>query len=239
MINNPFGKRSTLKPILAYQELDIYLFADEIISTFLTPKFLKESQVVPQSWQFEKPPEISSEKGEAIFTNKVAIYAKDGEIIFTEAIDSDRKSTVNICQLSKKWVNTFKDFNYSSVRIGFRSFFTFEGDKRSRFAQYIPSVVLSSNNFQSSSIEPIRGVVKLLFTNEKSNFVINVEDVLLEKEDGSPFAGATFSTDFSYDIDKSKDWEKLLQIEQFINDWEVYWEMYEDVVSEGFLKMKN
>jgi hypothetical protein len=53
MINNLFGKRDNFKPILGYQELDIYLFADEIISTFLTPKFLKESQVVPQSRNYD------------------------------------------------------------------------------------------------------------------------------------------------------------------------------------------
>ena len=226
-----------MKPIPEFQELDITLFADEIISTFLTSKFLKESQIVPQNWEFTSPPEISSEQGKVTFTNEVSISARDGEIVFTEPIDSRRVSKMNIDKLAKTWVNTLSQFNYSVVQIQARSFFTFESDKRSNFTQYIPADVLVPKNLESASIKPIRGNVNLLFTSRKGEFVIKVEDVTLRQEDNSLQAGAMFSGDFSYEVEEKSVNERQKQINRFIDGWEEDWKLYQDIVIKKFLKM--
>lgn len=229
-----------MKPIIKYQELDIYLNANEIISTFLTPKFLKESHIVPKEWDFKNPPEITSEQGQATFNNEVSLYAKDGEIIFTEPVAYRyvKPSNLNIPFLAKKWINTFNQFNYSLTRIGFRSFIWFERNEKSDFSQYIPSTVLVANDLQSASIEPIRGSIELLFNNPKDDFVLKIEDAtIVEETDSSLIAGAFFSTDFSRNIEGISNRDKLEQINKFIDEWEEYWELYEDIVNRKILKM--
>jgi hypothetical protein len=230
-----------MKPIIKYQEIDIYLISQEIISTFLTPKFLKESRVIPREWEFSSPPEITSQQGQVTFNNEVSLYARDGEIIFTEPIAYrySKPSNINVSLLSKKWVNTFNEFNYSLARIGFRSFISFERDNKSNFSQYIPTTLLAPNDLQSASIEPIRGSIELLFNNPKDDFVLKIEDaIIVEETDGSVVvAGAFFSTDFSRDVKGVSDRDKLNQINQFIDEWEEYWELYEDIVNRKFLKM--
>lgn len=58
-----------MKPILEFYELAFVLIAEEIISTFLMPKFLKESLIVPQDWELKHPPQIDAETGKVSFTN--------------------------------------------------------------------------------------------------------------------------------------------------------------------------
>lgn len=226
-----------MKPIPEFQELDITLLADEIIPTFLTSKFLKESQIVPQMWEFASPPEISSEQGKVMFTNEVSISARDGEIIFTEPIDNRRSSKMNIDKLAKNWVNTLSQFNYSAIQIQARSFFTFQPDRRSNFTQYIPTDVLALNNLESASIKPIRGNVNLLFTSRKGEFLIKVEDVTLRQADNSLQAGAMFSGNFSYEIEGKSANERQKQINRSIDGWEEDWRIYQDIVIKKFLKM--
>jgi hypothetical protein len=221
-----------MKPIPEFQELDITLFADEIISTFLTSKFLKESQIVPQNWGFASP-----EQGKVVFTNEVSISARDGEIVFTEPIDSRRISKMNIDLLAKNWVNTLNEFNYSAIQIQVRSFFTFQLDRSSDFTQYISTDVLGPNNLESASIKPIRGNVNLLFTSRKGEFIIKVEDVTLKQEDNSLQAGAMFSGDFSYEVEEKSANERQKQIGQFIDGWQEDWKIYQDIVIKRFLKM--
>ncbi len=229
-----------MKPIIKYQELDIYLYSDEIIATFLTPKFLKESRIIPRDWEFSSPPEITSQQGQVTFNNEVSLYARDGEIIFTEPIAYRycKPSNINISLLSKKWVNTFNKFNYSLARIGFRSFIWFERDKKSNFSQYIPTTVLAPNDLQSASVEPIRGSIELLFNNPKDDFVLRIEDAtIVEETDNSLIAGALFSTNFSFDLEGISERDKLNRINQFIDEWEEYWELYEDIVNRKILKI--
>ena len=58
-----------MKPELESNNLIISLFAPEILPSFLTEKFLKESTVIPKDWQFAEPPDIGESDALVIFTN--------------------------------------------------------------------------------------------------------------------------------------------------------------------------
>lgn len=90
-----------MKLIPQFKELSITLFAKEIIPTFITSKFLKESQIIPQEWEFAQPPEIDAQTGKVKFTNDIIISARIGTVTISETF------TFLLYQNCKLWKNRY------------------------------------------------------------------------------------------------------------------------------------
>lgn len=232
-------ENTSMKPIPEFQELAITLFAKEIIPTFLTSKFLRESRIIPKGWEFAQPPQIDAQTAKVAFTNDVFISARVGAITFSENLDGKNVLDVKIPSLVYKWVKTLHKFDYQQIEIEPSSFFTLEEKSADFFRYYIPTALLTPGSWKEASLKPIRASLSLAFTSEKGEFFIKIEDVRLRQANNSLQPGVMFSGNFFYEIAGDTTSERLQNLYQLLEHWREDLETYREIVNHRFLGQKT
>jgi hypothetical protein len=228
-----------MKPLPEFQELAITLFAQEIVPSFLTSKFLKESRIIPKEWEFERPPEINAQTGKATFTNDVVISARLGAVTFSENLHGKKLLDVKIPNIVDKWVKTLHKFDYQAIEIEPSSFFSFEKESTKLFRHYIPAVLLAPGDWHEGSLKPLRASLNLAYTSKKGEFIIKIEDVLLRENDNSFQPGAMFSGNFACELSGNTASQKRDRLYEFIKGWQEDLEIYRDIVNKKLLGLNN
>jgi hypothetical protein len=228
-----------MKPIPEFQQLEITLFAKEIVPAFMTSKFLKESRIIPKEWEFAQPPEIDAQAGKVAFTNDVFISANVGVVIFSEKFDGTNTSDVKIPSLVSKWVKTLSKFDYQVVEINFSSFFTFEGKNNDNFCNYISTSLLANGAWKEVSEQPLRASLSLAYTLKQKEFSIKIDDVQLRNSKNSLESGVMFSGNFPYEVAGNTAAERIKYMNQLLELWHEDLEIYQDIVDKKFLNLSG
>lgn len=229
-----------MKPNLEFNELAIVLFAGEIISTFLTPKFLKQSQIIPQEWKFTQQPQIDGNTGQVAFTNGVNISVNTGFITFSENISYNNLALNKVSKLATKWVNTLHKFNYEAIEINPSSFFTFQDKNSKSFSHFIPATLLTNGDWKEASEEPLRASLSLAYIIKQKQLNIKIDDVRLRQEsDNSLYAGAMFNGNFFYEVTGNTKETRLQNVHQSINSWQEDFRIFQDLVNNKFLNLDS
>jgi hypothetical protein len=116
--------------------LSIAIYAPEIIPTFLTEKFLKDSTIIPRNWNFLEKPDIGSEESFVVFANGLKISSNPGIVIFSQE-DTANSSVDIVPQTAKKWVSILKDLSYYLVGIKPYNFYTSNTPSKDRIKYFI------------------------------------------------------------------------------------------------------
>jgi hypothetical protein len=229
-----------MKPELESNNLIISLFAPEILPSFLTEKFLKESTVIPKDWQFAEPLDIEESDALAVFTNGVQISAEEGAIFFSENLTSKHPEQAIIPTIVTKWVQIWsKQINHYGVAIKPNSFYTFKQNNTSKPNQYIPTNLLISNTLHNFSQDSVRATLELLMTSNKGNFLISIEDFLLQQQRDNTFkAGVLFKGNFNYDVSDIPSLDRQKVLSKYINSWQEDWNKFHQILDQKFLNLK-
>ena len=221
-----------------FSSLTIALYAPEIISTFLTEKFLKESTIIPKDWQFAEPPEIGTEESRVIFTNGVRISAEDGVIMLSEDIIDNRAEKSMIPKVVEKWVEIWNQFNYCKISIKPNSFYTFKQENNTKPKHYISTSLLSSDGWQKFSKEPPRVALSLLMTSPKGEFSISLDDVMLQQQNDESFKVGVFCKgDFSYELCNIADADRQEAVLRYIRSYQEDWNKFYQILRQKFLHL--
>lgn len=226
------------KPIIEFQQLAISFFAGEILPAFMTSNFLRESGIIPEEWEFAKPPEIDAQSGNVVFTNDVYISADVGTVTFSEYLDTTNIDDAKVPNLASKWVNTLSRLSYQGVEISFNSFVSFEKENHP-FCHYIPNRLLVNSDWKEVSDEPLRASLSLAYTLQGKKFDLKIDDVRLRDSDSSLQSGVMFCGNFPYELDGNTAVEKLMCINQLLELWQEYLAIYKNIVDKRFLKLNN
>ncbi|MEL6461073.1 MAG: hypothetical protein AAFQ91_23025 [Cyanobacteria bacterium J06621_15] len=226
------------KPIIEFQQLAISFFAGEILPAFMTSNFLRESRIIPEEWEFAKPPEIDTQSGNVVFTNDVYISADIGTVTFSEYLNTTNIDDAKVPNLASKWVNTLSRLSYQGAEISFNSFVTFERKNHS-FGHYIPNRLLVNGDWKEVSEEPLRASLSLAYTLKDQNFDLKIDDVRLRGSDDSLQSGVMFCGNFPYELNGNTAVEKLKHINQLLELWQEDLEVYQNIVDKKFLKLNK
>jgi hypothetical protein len=220
--------------------LVIALFSPEILPSFLTEKFLKESTVIPKDWQFAQPPDIGDVDALAVFTNGVQISAEEGAIFFSEELIGKQPDRAIVPSIVSRWVQIWsKQINHYGVAIKPNSFYTFKQNNTSKPNQYIPTNLLISNTLHNFSQDSVRATLELLMTSNKGNFLISIEDVLLQQQRDNAFkAGVLFKGNFNYDVSDVSSLDRQKALSKYINSWQEDWNKFHQILDQKFLSLK-
>jgi hypothetical protein len=213
--------------------LSIALCAPEIIPTFLTEKFLKESTIIPRNWNFLEKPDIGSEESFVVFTNGLKISSNPGIVILSQE-DSPNSSVDIVPQIATKWVSVLKDLSYQSVGIKPYNFYTNDSPSKPGVKYFIFNNLVTANPLNKFSKEPIVAELNLIMSSERGQFSILFEDILLQNtnRNGEMTEGIIIRSNFEYDLaEVSRANRKAVAIQK-INNWRLDWELFQQITSQ-------
>jgi hypothetical protein len=219
------------------EDLIIAFYAPEIIPSFLSKKFLKDSTVIPKDWDFLKPPDIGERDSLATFTNGLNIAAEEGAILFSENLINKSTTETVVPSVAEKWATIWKRFQYYGMAIKPHAFYTFEASNREK-PHYVISNLLRSNSFQGFSREAIRSSISLIMTSPRGNFIITVEDMLLKQKDGLLKNGIIIKGDFQYDVASNSESVRRDSMIKYIKSWKEDWDLFNKILDQEFSDLK-
>jgi hypothetical protein len=228
-----------MKANLESNNLIIALFAPEILPSFLTEKFLKESTVIPKDWQFVEPPDIGDSDALAVFTNGVQISAEEGAIFFSEELTNKQPERAIVPSIVSRWVQVWsQQINHYGVAIKPNSLYTFKQNNTTKPNQYIPTNLLISNTLHNFSQDSVRATLELAMTSQKGEFSISIEDVLLQQQRDNAFkAGVLFKGNFNYDVSDISSLDRQKVLSKYIGLWQEDWDKFHQILSQKFLNL--
>ncbi len=219
---------------LITQELGIIIAAKNHKPTILNPEFLKYSGIIPDSWELARQPISTPSVSQIAFTNGVVIVAEPTRIIFIESIENKAITEITIANIAKKYVQTLPNVEYEAVGLNPRGYITFE-QQQDTARQYIADTLLSSGTWQEIGTAPVRATLNLAYTLERCPFYLTVNEAALRNPDETTTPIVLFNGSFSYEINSEIISERLIKMNQIIDNWQADLSIYQEIISTKFL----
>ncbi|MBD2616567.1 hypothetical protein H6G94_36030 [Nostoc punctiforme FACHB-252] len=222
---------------LITQEFGIIIAAKNHKPTILNPDFLKYSGIVPTQWELARQPIYSQSVSQVAFTNGVAIIAEPTRIIFIEAIEAKAVKEISIPEIARKYAQTLPNLEYEAVGINPRSYVNFEQQQDA--SKYISETLLCPGVWQEVGKSKVRASLNLAYTLERSPFYLTINEAAIRQEDETTTPIVMFNGSFSYELTGENPSERLNNLHQVIDNWQLDLEIYQEIISSKFLTKKS
>ncbi|MFL9458178.1 hypothetical protein AB0758_45055 [Tolypothrix bouteillei VB521301_2] len=219
---------------LVVQDLVIVVAAKNHSPSILNPDFLKCSGIVPQDWSLARQPIYTNSAAQVVFTNGISIIAEPNRVIFMEPIGDKTMSELNIAEIARKYVQTLPNIEYEAVGINPRGYVSFAGDLDAA-RLYVSETLLSPGEWQSAGDSPVRASLNLVYKFQRAPFYLSITEAALRNEDETSTPIVMFSGSFSYELSGETGAEKISNLHNCIQNWQVDLETYSDIINHKFL----
>ncbi|MBD2616570.1 hypothetical protein H6G94_36045 [Nostoc punctiforme FACHB-252] len=222
---------------LITQELGIIIAAKNHKPTILNPDFLKYSGIVPTEWELARQPIYSQSVSQVAFTNGVAIIAEPTRVMFIEAIEAKAVTEISIPEIARKYAQTLPNVEYEAVGINPRSYINFEHQQDA--SKYISETLLCPGAWQEVGQSKVRASLNLAYTLERSPFYLTINEAAIRQSDETTTPIVIFNGSFSYELTGENTSERLNNLHQVIDNWQLDLEIYQEIINSKFLTKKS
>ncbi|MEH1899399.1 MAG: hypothetical protein V7K94_29695 [Nostoc sp.] len=219
---------------LITQEFGIIIAAKNHNPTLLNPDFLKYSGIVPAEWELARQPISTPNVSQVAFTNGVMIVAEPTRVIFIEAIEGKPVAEIIVADIAKKYVQTLPNVEYEAVGLNPRSYMSFD-QQQDAARQYLAEMLLSPGPWQEVGTAPVRATLNLVYTMARCPFYLTVSEAALRNSDETSTPIVLFNGSFSYEVKGETAPERLGNLHQIIDNWQVDLADYQEIISTKFL----
>ncbi|MCW5319218.1 hypothetical protein GTQ43_38195 [Nostoc sp. KVJ3] len=219
---------------LITQEFGIIIAAKNYNPTLLNPDFLKYSGIVPTEWELARQPISTPNVSQVAFTNGVMIVAEPTRVIFIEAVEGKSTGELVVANIAKKYVQTLPNIEYEAVGLNPRSYMTFD-QQQDAARQYLAETLLSPGAWQEVGTTPVRATLNLVYTLERCPFYLTVSEAALRNPDETSTPIVLFNGSFSYEVKSEAVPERIGNLHQIIDNWQVDFATYQEIISTKFM----
>lgn len=164
-------------------ELVIVIAAKNNNPTILTADFLKYSGIIPSDWELARQPVLTNSVAQVIFTNGVSIVAETNRVIFIEAVADKSSDSITIPLIAHKYVETLPNAEYQAIGLNPRGYASFEASSEDAARNYLSKTLLAPGAWQEIGIAPARATVNYVYTLERGQFNLSVNEAALRQSD--------------------------------------------------------
>ena len=217
------------------QEIAIAVSAKDLKPAMLSEDFLKLSGVIPNDWELARQPIANPRLTQMVFKNGVGILAQARTFAFTEALGSKNPADLKAPDVARKYVQKLPNAEYQSLSVSPKSLIPFPGSKDAA-RKYITQTLMAPGPWQQIGQAPLRAGLNFVYQLQQCQLTINISEAGLQTPDKSVIPAVLFSGSFNYPIASQNEQERVIQIEQRINNWQQDWEMFQELVKEKLLQ---
>ena len=221
---------------LDIQELSIVIAARNHNPTLVTLDFLKGSGVIPADWELQRPPVFAAGSAQVIFANGVNIVVNPQAIAFSQPFETKALENVKIPAIAAKYISTLPNLEYQGVGINPKRFITF-GEEDGAY-KYITETILARSPWQNFGIAPMRAAINLIYTLEGRQLALNINEARVHLPDKEPIPAVLFAGNFHYNLAGELGEQRVCNLHQCLENWQVDLEIYQELVENKFLVKK-
>ena len=229
-----------MKPHLSLQELSIVIAVRGFSPTLLTVDFLKYSGIIPIDWELARSPIINSQVSQVSFTSGVNVVAQMDSIIFSEVLDNKIQNETQeskMIEIAHKYIEVLPNADYQAIIINPRIFLSFPDliNDNSLARYYIVNNFLSSGISNQASFKPTKAEILLTYTLAQRQLKISICEANLQLSNQPSQVSVLLSGSFVYEIFKEAISDRISQLHEFINNWQVDLKDFQKVILNHFI----
>jgi len=221
---------------LTVQEFGIVIAVKNHKPTILNPDFLKYSGIVPSEWELARQPVFTNNVVQIAYTSGVNIIAEPSRIMFLEAVEGKELTEVKIPEIVRKYVQSLPNLEYEAVGLNPRSHITFEQQQDA--GKYLSKTLLAPGEWQEIGQAKVRASLNLVYSLERSPFYLSINEAAIRQEDETMTPIVMFNGSFSYELVGENSSERLLHLQQAIDNWQLDIEIYQEIINKNFIDEK-
>ncbi|MBD2468817.1 hypothetical protein [Nostoc sp. FACHB-145] len=218
---------------LTVQEFGIVIAVKNHKPTLLNPDFLKYSGIVPSDWELARQPVLTNNVVQIAYTSGVNIVAEPSRIMFLEAIEGKELAGVMIPDIVRKYVQALPNLEYEALGINPRSHITFE--QQHQAGKYLSETLLLPGEWQEIGQSKVRASLNLAYTLERSPFYLSINEAAIRQEDETMTPIVMFNGSFSYELSGDNVTERLVGLQQVLDNWQADLEIYQEIIKNKFM----
>lgn len=215
------------------RELAISLMAENINFSTLNLEVLKDSDIVPESWELTHKPVYTDSMIQLVFQVGVAIVAQTNQILFAQVLNSTEPKNVTVPQIALKYIEKFPRKEFQTVGINPSSYIDFDSDEEAH--QYITRNLLRSGSWHKFGTARMKAALQLAYKLERGVLNLGINQGRLNSAENQLLPIVFFSGNFRYQIAGEKQQERLQDITKVIQNWQTSLEVFEQLINQKFL----
>lgn len=213
-----------------FQEITIGLVAVNFKPSIIILKTLQEKQIIPQDWQLKPTKLIKQNQMQFIFKNGFKIQTLPGKIYFNITINQRK---IPICQIVRKFVESFPNLIYSKVEILPTRLISLPGDANIAKDFMVNNLVLEGEwqNFQN--VQP-KIQLQFYYQLQKSNLNLKITDVKFKSSQKIIKPALLFRGIFNEQLDLNYKIKRIKKIATILDNYDYYLGSFNKIVNTLF-----
>lgn len=225
--------RTQTPPIEEIQEITITVTATNLSPTMLSEDFLKFSGIIPSDWELAKQPLMNPSYAQLTFQNGLTLVAQPGALTLTEPIRSTPE--LQAPQVARQYVLKLPHAQYQALNLTPKILVPLSGDADAA-RDYITETLLASGPWKEVDRVPVRAGISLMYPLEKCQLTLNINEARIQPPNQEAIAALLFAGNFGYQLTDEDPQERLRQIAQHLERWQLDWQSFKDIVNQRFLQ---
>ncbi|WP_017327068.1 hypothetical protein [Synechococcus sp. PCC 7336] len=217
---------------IATQDLEIVLISPNHSPATLTLDLLFRHGIISADWKLKHPAKHNHQFSHLIFSNGIDIISEPGKIAFSEALNHEKTTNLEILKTIHKYIESFPEIDYMAVKINPRLFVTFNSENEDSARDFIIDNLLANASWLKLGKAPVRADLALFYSFEESQLKLNINEAILSLGSHSPKPAILISGNFMYKITEGTYQQMRSSLFQSVRNWERDLENYRSVVRE-------
>ncbi|MEM1368853.1 MAG: hypothetical protein AAGG02_12725 [Cyanobacteria bacterium P01_H01_bin.15] len=218
------------------QEVAIAITAKSLNPAMLNQDFLKLSAIVPQDWEFKKPPVANQSVAQLSFKNGVNITAQPRTVTFSQAVNEKAEKVELLTpEVARRFVEKLPNAEYQALNISPRALVPLSGGPESA-RDYIAGTLLAQGPWQDFGKVPVQANLNLLYQLDDAQLNLSINQAKLQLPDGTAIPALLFAGNFVYNLAQAETADKINYLSGLIGNWQKDLNQFREVVEERFLQ---
>lgn len=216
------------------QEIAVTIAAKNLNPGMLSPDFLKVSGIIPQDWELSRQPVANARVVQLSFKNGVNVVAQPGTVTFAEAIGKKALHEIQALDVACKYVEKLPNADYQGVSINPKSLIGLDGGEDAA-RKYLVETLVAPGPWQDVGQGNMKANLSFLYQLERCQLNLSITEAKIQQPEKQPISALLFSGSFNYAVANLAASERIAQLTERINNWQMELTTFRDIVNQKFL----
>jgi hypothetical protein len=219
---------------LVVLDLALVVALDNHSPTVINLDFLRLSGIVPQEWELARPPVMSQQGSQLLFSNGISMVGQADRVVFVAPIVGENDLASPTVALAQRYVQALRQGDYQAVGINLRGYAHSCDPDWAR--QYFGRTLLQPGGWQDMGTEPVRPSLTLSYALGLALGQLNltITPAQIQPAEQPGLETIFFAANYNQSVNGTSS-ERLLQTQGLLGNWQNQYQHFVEQLPVQFL----
>jgi hypothetical protein len=226
----------SMSPSFVVLDLALVVALDNHSPTVMNVDFLRLSGIVPQDWELARPPVMSQQGSQLLFSNGISMVGQADRVVFLAPLLTDTEGTQaeQLAGLAQRYVQALPQGEYQAVGINFRGYAS--SPDPAWVNQYFERTLLQPGSWQEVGTEPVRPSLTLNYSlaDHLGQLNLTITPAQIQQAEQAPLETIFFAANYNSALN-GPPIDRFMQVQQRLATWQRPQQHFVEMVQTKFL----